>query len=102
MSTGTQTCVHLDRACPSWEACANRTAKHSAERARDLIDYAQELARVREEVAAIEKLASDARATTDIADGEIALMRILVHARRALSNMPMHIVLPPIDAGATT
>ena len=32
-------CLHLDGACTSWEACANRVSKHSAER----VEFAMEL-----------------------------------------------------------
>lgn len=46
MSAARQTCLHRDGACASWEECAHRVAKHSANRLRDAMALNEEVLRL--------------------------------------------------------
>ncbi len=73
------TCVHLDRLCPSWEACATRTAKASASRYREAVMSLAEMVRLR-------------RALEEIRDGKGYGPEM---AEDALKATPAHVVIPP-------
>ena len=51
------TCLHLDRKCPSWKACAERTAKHSAWRVTDAVEQCAAASVVGAELVALRKAA---------------------------------------------
>jgi hypothetical protein len=90
------TCLHKDKRCASWEACARRTAETSAERARELIAYGQEVGRLRRELDIIAEYVDD---TTD--SDEFALTKVLKRSREAVADSPSYIVSIPWNADPT-